>query len=142
MNRVVVTGIGMVTPLAYKTNDTWQRLIEGKSGINKIMSFDTDDLNVKIAGQIPSPDEEFGFNPDNHLEKKDQVLFFLNRRGFSPHVLCKKCLNAFTCPNCSINLVYHKNKTLFYVITVVLNLRSIEIAPKKENVNLSLVAQG
>ena len=72
MNRVVVTGIGMVTPLAYKTNDTWQRLIEGKSGINKIMSFDTDDLNVKIAGQIPSPDEEFGFNPDNHLEKKDQ----------------------------------------------------------------------
>jgi len=45
-----------------------------------------------------------------HLEKRDQVLFFLNRRGFSPNVLCKKCLNSFTCPNCSINLVYHKNK--------------------------------
>ena len=45
-----------------------------------------------------------------HLEKKDQVLFFLNRRGFSPNVLCKKCLNSFSCPNCSINLVYHKNK--------------------------------
>ena len=45
-----------------------------------------------------------------HLEKKDQVLFFLNRRGFSPHVLCNKCFNAFTCPNCSINLVYHKKK--------------------------------
>ena len=45
-----------------------------------------------------------------HLERKDQVLFFLNRRGFSPHVLCKKCLKSYSCPNCSINLVYHKNK--------------------------------
>jgi len=45
-----------------------------------------------------------------HLEKKDQVLFFLNRRGFSPSVLCNKCFNSFLCPNCSINLVYHKNK--------------------------------
>ena len=72
MNRVVVTGIGMVTPLAYKTDDTWNRLIEGKSGINSIHSFDIDDLNVKIAGQIPRMEEDFGFNPDNHLEKKDQ----------------------------------------------------------------------
>ncbi len=47
---------------------------------------------------------------NSHLEKKDQVLFFLNRRGFSPNALCKKCFNSFSCPNCSINLVYHKNK--------------------------------
>tara|TARA_B100001121_G_scaffold175057_1_gene152617 strand:- start:2 stop:1957 length:1956 start_codon:yes stop_codon:yes gene_type:complete len=47
---------------------------------------------------------------NRHLENKDQVLFFLNRRGFSPNVFCKKCLNKFSCPNCSINLVYHKNK--------------------------------
>jgi len=45
-----------------------------------------------------------------HLNKDDQVLFFLNRRGFSPHVLCNKCFNNYSCPNCSINLVYHKNK--------------------------------
>ena len=45
-----------------------------------------------------------------HLDKGDQVLFFVNRRGFAPYVLCKKCLNVFSCPNCSINLVYHKNK--------------------------------
>ena len=45
-----------------------------------------------------------------HLDRNDQVLFFLNRRGFSPHVLCNKCFNSFACPNCSINLVYHKNK--------------------------------
>ena len=46
----------------------------------------------------------------SHLEKKDQVLFFLNRRGFSPNVICKKCYNSFSCPNCSINLVFHKIK--------------------------------
>jgi len=44
-----------------------------------------------------------------HLNKNDQILFFLNRRGFSPHVLCNKCFKSYTCPNCSINLVYHKN---------------------------------
>ena len=45
-----------------------------------------------------------------HLKKKDQILFFLNRRGFSPYVLCKKCLIGYSCPNCSINLVFHKYK--------------------------------
>jgi primosomal protein N' (replication factor Y) len=47
---------------------------------------------------------------NSHLDKNDQVLFFLNRRGFSPHVLCNKCFNSYSCPNCSVNLVYHKNK--------------------------------
>ena len=46
----------------------------------------------------------------DHLNKNDQVLFFVNRRGFAPYVLCKKCLKSHTCPNCSINLVYHKKK--------------------------------
>ena len=45
-----------------------------------------------------------------HLGKKDQVLFFLNRRGFSPNALCNKCFKNFSCPNCTINLVYHKKK--------------------------------
>ena len=45
-----------------------------------------------------------------HLERKNQILFFLNRRGFSPYVLCKKCFKSYSCPNCSINLVYHKRK--------------------------------
>ena len=49
-------------------------------------------------------------NVNRHLDKNDQILFFLNRRGFSPNVLCNKCFNSFSCPNCSINLVYHKSK--------------------------------
>ena len=47
---------------------------------------------------------------DYHLKKGDQVLFFLNRRGFAPFVICKKCYNKFLCPNCSVNLNYHKSK--------------------------------
>ena len=47
---------------------------------------------------------------NNHLQKGDQVLFFLNRRGFAPFVICKKCHNKFLCPNCSVNLNYHKSK--------------------------------
>ena len=43
------------------------------------------------------------------LNKGDQVLFFLNRRGYSPFVICKKCGYKFQCPDCSVNLNYHKN---------------------------------
>tara|TARA_B100000700_G_scaffold310756_1_gene391715 strand:+ start:674 stop:2629 length:1956 start_codon:yes stop_codon:yes gene_type:complete len=45
-----------------------------------------------------------------HLKLGNQILFFINRRGFAPYVLCRNCLKVFSCPNCSINLVYHKNK--------------------------------
>ena len=44
-----------------------------------------------------------------HLEKKDQVLFFLNRRGFSPNVLCKKCLNSFSCHYCGFKTFLDRN---------------------------------
>ena len=43
------------------------------------------------------------------LNKGDQVLFFLNRRGYAPFVICQKCSYKFECPNCSVNLIYHKN---------------------------------
>ena len=51
---------------------------------------------------------------NKYLDKGDQVLFFLNRRGYSPFVICKKCGIKFECPNCSINLNFHKklNKLL------------------------------
>ena len=51
---------------------------------------------------------------NNFLNKGDQILFFLNRRGFAPFVICKNCGNKFQCPNCAINLNFHKklNKLL------------------------------
>ena len=45
---------------------------------------------------------------NEYLEKGDQVLFFLNRRGYAPFVICKKCRNKFQCPNCAVNLNFHK----------------------------------
>ena len=45
---------------------------------------------------------------NKYLDKGDQALFFLNRRGFAPFVICKKCSHKFECPNCSINLNFHK----------------------------------
>ena len=45
-----------------------------------------------------------------HINLGDQVLFFINRRGYAPIALCKNCLKIYSCPNCSINLVYHKEK--------------------------------
>ena len=51
---------------------------------------------------------------NKYLDSGDQILFFLNRRGYSPFVVCKKCGYKFKCPNCDVNLNYHKtlNKLL------------------------------
>ena len=51
---------------------------------------------------------------NQYLNKGDQVLFFLNRRGYAPFVICKKCGYKFECPNCAVNLNFHKklNKLL------------------------------
>ena len=44
-----------------------------------------------------------------YLNKNNQVLFFLNRRGYAPFVVCRKCNKKFQCPNCSLNLIFHNN---------------------------------
>jgi len=46
---------------------------------------------------------------NDYLKKKEQVLFFLNRRGYAPFLICKKCGFKHLCPNCSIYLTYHKS---------------------------------
>src|SRR5438105_3660657 len=73
MRRVVVTGLGMVTPLACGVEPTWQRLVSGQSGASRIESFEVSDLPSKIAGQIPRGDGSDGtFNPDQWMEPKEQ----------------------------------------------------------------------
>src|SRR6516164_8488722 len=73
MRRVVVTGLGMVTPLACGVEPTWQRLISGDSGARRIETFDVSDLAAKIAMQIPRGDGSNGsFNPDQWMEPKEQ----------------------------------------------------------------------
>ena len=73
MRRVVVTGLGLVTPLGSGVEPTWQRLIAGQSGIKRVEKFDVSDLPCKIAGQVPRGDGSDGtFNPDEWMEPKEQ----------------------------------------------------------------------
>jgi 3-oxoacyl-[acyl-carrier-protein] synthase II len=73
MRRVVVTGLGMVSPLACGVAATWKRILNGKSGARKIDTFDVSDLPTKIACVVPRGDGSAGtFNPDQWMEPKDQ----------------------------------------------------------------------
>ena len=74
MRRVVVTGLGMLTPLGNGVDVNWKRLISGQSGIRKINDFDVSDISCKIAGQIPQKidDPEAGLDIDQWIEPRDQ----------------------------------------------------------------------
>jgi 3-oxoacyl-[acyl-carrier-protein] synthase II len=73
MRRVVVTGMGMVTPLACGVDATWARLLAGESGIKAVDAFDVSDITCKIAGSIPHGDGTNGtYNPDQWMEPKEQ----------------------------------------------------------------------
>jgi len=109
--------VNLVT--AVPSIETFENIQKGKYSLSRLTeryknaslpNYEIIDLNkTKLEKQSWLSDkiiEKVNF----HLERKDQVLFFLNRRGFSPHALCKNCLISYSCPNCTINLVYHKNK--------------------------------
>ncbi|MGA7151037.1 MAG: beta-ketoacyl synthase N-terminal-like domain-containing protein, partial [Pseudolabrys sp.] len=73
MRRVVVTGLGMLTPLGCGVEPTWTRLLKGESGANKIESFDVSDIACKIACEIPRGDgSNATYNPDQWMEPKEQ----------------------------------------------------------------------
>jgi len=73
MRRVVVTGLGMVSPLGCGVQTNWDRLMAGKSGIKAITSFDVSDLPAKIAGIVPEGSKEDGaFDPSEWVEPKEQ----------------------------------------------------------------------
>jgi 3-oxoacyl-[acyl-carrier-protein] synthase II len=73
MRRVVITGLGMVTPLGVGAEYVWKRLIGAESGIRAIQSFDVSDLPAKIAGQVPRGETASGnFNADDWVPPKDQ----------------------------------------------------------------------
>jgi 3-oxoacyl-[acyl-carrier-protein] synthase II len=72
MRRVVVTGMGMVTPLGVGLGVNWKRLTSGASGIGRITHFDPSDMTCQVAGQIPRGDGEGEFNLDRFVEPKEQ----------------------------------------------------------------------
>ena len=72
MRRVVVTGLGIVSPLGRGVDYNWKSILEGKSGIRKIENIDLKDIPVHIAGQVPTGKGEHEFDPDTVMAPKDQ----------------------------------------------------------------------
>ena len=74
MRRVVVTGMGMVTPLGVGVDKNWASITAGNSGITKITRFEASDITSQIAGVVPFQSEGVadGFNPDTALPPKEQ----------------------------------------------------------------------
>ncbi|MEJ0062865.1 MAG: beta-ketoacyl-ACP synthase II [Alphaproteobacteria bacterium] len=72
MRRVVVTGMGLVSPLGAGVAHNWRRLTAGESGISRIQKFPCDDLPCQVAGQVPFGDAEGQVNLDHYIPVKDQ----------------------------------------------------------------------
>src|SRR5437899_1829673 len=80
MRRVVVTGIGLITPLGQGTEMTWANILAGKSGLGRISTFDPTDYGCQVAGEVPrvdgrgggAPDAPGSFDPDQTMSPKDQ----------------------------------------------------------------------
>lgn len=69
--RVVVTGIGALTPIGNNVNDFWQSLLEGKSGADLITKFDTTEFNTKFACELKN------YDPTDYIDKKIQEEWIL-----------------------------------------------------------------
>ena len=72
MRRVVVTGLGMVTPLGVGVDHNWSQIIAGETGIERITGFEVDDLACQIAGQVPGADQPGGLDMDAFIEPREQ----------------------------------------------------------------------
>lgn len=72
MRRVVVTGLGMVTPLGSGVDRNWSEITAGNSGISKIKNFDVSDISCRIAGQVPHAGQPGGLCLDDWIDPRDQ----------------------------------------------------------------------
>jgi 3-oxoacyl-[acyl-carrier-protein] synthase II len=72
MRRVVVTGIGLVTPLGPDVESSWSRILAGKSGAARITRFDPEGFACQIACEVKPPEHEYGFDPAKRVDHKVQ----------------------------------------------------------------------
>lgn len=71
MRRIVVTGVGCVTPLGDNADTTWKNIVDAKSGVEKITDFNVSDLPAQIAASVPKKGNN-GFNPSQWMDEKEQ----------------------------------------------------------------------
>ncbi len=87
MRRVVVTGLGLVTPLGADVETVWANLLAGKSGAGQITHFDASDYKCTIACEVKGPDHEYGFDPGKRVDHKVQrqvdpfIIFGIDAAG-------------------------------------------------------------
>ena len=87
MRRVVVTGLGLVTPLGSDVETTWKNLLAGKSGAGPITRFDTTGHKCTIACEVKPADHEYGFDPNKRVDHKVQrqvdpfIIFGIDAAG-------------------------------------------------------------
>ncbi len=72
MKRIVITGLGIVSPLGVGVAHNWQRLTKGESGLGTITHFDPTEMTCRVAGQVPRGDVPGGFVPERYIEPKEQ----------------------------------------------------------------------
>ena len=107
----LVTAVPSIETFANIKNNkySFSRLISRYKGAN-LPSHQIIDLKKNKLSKHSWISSEVVTKVREHLKLGNQILFFINRRGFAPYVLCKNCLKVFSCPHCSINLVYHKHR--------------------------------
>ena len=87
MRRVVVTGLGLVTPLGSDVETSWANILAGKSGAGPITHFDASDQKCRIACEVKPADHEYGFDPNKRVDHKTQrqvdpfIIFGLDAAG-------------------------------------------------------------
>src|SRR5258705_3824029 len=87
MRRVVVTGLGLVTPLGGDVETSWKNILAGKSGAGPITKFDASDQKCRIACEVKPADHEYGFDPDKRVDYKVQrqvdpfIIFGIDAAG-------------------------------------------------------------
>src|SRR4028119_662170 len=72
MRRVVVTGLGMVSPLGGDVETSWKNILASKSGAGRITRFDPTDYVCQIACEVKPPEHEYGFDPAKRVDHKIQ----------------------------------------------------------------------
>ena len=87
MRRVVVTGLGLVTPLGADVETSWKNILAGRSGAGPITKFDASDQKCQIACEVKPADHEYGFDPDKRVDHKvqrqvdDFIIFGIDAAG-------------------------------------------------------------